>query len=571
MLRKLTDLIGRKKMGRVGILLVVMFIGSLLEMMGISLIVSVCSLMMDTQRVMSNRVISWLCGWTGIQPGRELLTALVLFLMFLYLFKMVYLLAESYALARFVHTCRHDVASRLYEATLRAPYEFFISSSAADVINLSNDAGRFASCLDSALQVLTECLVMVCIGTFLLFINPVMTAFAGAGIVLLLFLIRGVIKKRAYQLGVRLRAAGQRRLKWLGQAVHGVKDVKMSQTEDFFLGQYTAADGEYSRVDYTSQVWRRLPSLCIEAVMVVCILLYILVLVLSGRNMPDYFPSLSALALVTVRLLPACSRINSGLTQLSYTKSSLESIEETLSRLEETRAAQAGQDRETALTQAVRAEGVTYCYPQGTAPVLEKADIEIPIGSSVGIVGASGAGKTTLVDILLGLLTPQEGTVTADGIPLADCQRSYLEKVSYIPQNIFLLDDTVRNNVALGIAPEAIEDEAVWAALDKASLGDMVRALRQKLDTPVGENGIRLSGGERQRLGIARALYQGGVIMVFDEATSALDPETEAAIIQSIHSLRGEKTTVIISHRQSAVQRCDRIYRVEGGTVRRVV
>lgn len=550
-------------------LLAVMFFGSLLEMLGISLIVSVCSLMLDEGRMMSNPVISWFCGWTGIRPGRPFMMALVCGLMGLYLFKMAYLLLEYYFLARFVRSCRRDVSIRLYEDLITSPYERFVSSSTAELNMLLNqDTTQFTNCLNSCLQIGAEGLVVLCIGTFLLFVNPVMTGFAAAGIVVLLVLIQGVLRKRTYQAGVSHKAAGRDRMKLIHQCVQGVKDIKIGQTEAFFSDRFRQTEETYSRAEYVEQVWKKTPSLCIEAVMVNCILLYILVLLLTGADMVRFFPSLSALALVVVRLLPACVRISSDLTSLNYSKAGMEAVADVLERTGMDRApAGSGEERQVALTQSVRVEKVSYCYESRPEPVLRDVSLEVPIGSSVGIVGPSGAGKTTLVDILLGLLEPKSGAVYADGVDIRDCRRSYLEKVGYIPQNIFLMDDTVRANVALGVPPERVRDGDVWAALEGAALADMVRALPQQLDTMVGENGIRLSGGERQRLGIARALYGGGSFLVFDEATSALDPETEAAIIRSIGRLRGAKTTVIISHRPSAVQDCDRIYRVEDGAV----
>ena len=208
---------------------------------------------------------------------------------------------------------------------------------------------------------------------------------------------------------------------------------------------------------------------------------------------------------------------------------------------------------------------VSYTYEGSAETVLTQVDMDIPVGSSVGIVGPSGTGKTTLLDILLGLLTPEQGQVLVDGVPVDQCYESYLRKTAYVPQNTFLLDGTIRDNVAMGEEPANIDDERVWSALRDAALAETVRRLPKGLDAQIGEQGIRLSGGERQRLGLARALYRNPSLIVFDEATSALDLETEAEIMNSISRLKGTRTLVIVSHRKSTISGCDRIYRVEDG------
>lgn len=221
------------------------------------------------------------------------------------------------------------------------------------------------------------------------------------------------------------------------------------------------------------------------------------------------------------------------------------------------------------LQKEILMSGITYHYPNTEKNVLTNACMRIPVGASVGIVGVSGAGKTTIVDILLGLLKPQEGTVRSDGIDVSTCYQEWLSAIGYIPQMIFMLDDSIRRNVAFGIPDEKIDDERVWEVLEEAQLAEFVRNLPKKLDAQIGERGIRLSGGQRQRIGIARALYTDPDLLVFDEATSALDNETEAAMIESINHLHGKKTLIIIAHRLQTIAGCDMVYRIVDETVKR--
>ncbi|MCF0127423.1 MAG: ABC transporter ATP-binding protein, partial [Pseudobutyrivibrio sp.] len=218
---------------------------------------------------------------------------------------------------------------------------------------------------------------------------------------------------------------------------------------------------------------------------------------------------------------------------------------------------------------SVELSNITYAYPGSPVNVLEDANMEIPIGKSVGIVGTSGAGKTTAVDVMLGLLKPSKGVVLSDGKDIQSDYPGWLQCVAYIPQTIFLTDDSIRANVAFGIKKEDIDEDALWRALDQAQLGDFVRSLPDGLDNQVGERGVRLSGGQRQRIGVARALYKNPEILVFDEATSALDNETESAIMESINALHGEKTLIIIAHRLTTIEGCDMVYRVGDGKITR--
>lgn len=573
MLKKTLRLLGRKRTGQLFTLAVGMFFGALLETLGISMIVSVCTLLMDENMVADNWLLGRICAALGLAPGKPFVMALLAALLGLYLFKLVYLLGENYLLARYVRLFRHELSTELYEGVLRGPYARIVRDGASALGNLINaDTTHVAYYLESLLQVISELLVAVTISVLLALINPLMTVAVLAGMGVCFLITRVLIRRRARRAGELRQRANQNRIKWLDQGVNGIKEIKVSQTEAFFCDRYRAASKGHVDADIHSTLLRSVPRLCIEAIMVACVLLYTLVLVAAEGDVRAFLPGMSALVLSALRLLPSFNRINSSVTQMSYCRASIDAVADAVETVRAQRAARPGTGgtRQVALTGQIEARDVTFRYDGRPEPVLKDVNMTVPVGSAVGVVGLSGAGKTTLVDILLGLLQPQQGEVRVDGVPLEQCRESYLEKVAYIPQTIFLMDDTVRSNVALGTPPEQIDDDAVWTALEKASLAETVRAMPAGLDTRVGEGGVRLSGGERQRVGIARALYRGSPLMIFDEATSALDVETEEQIIRSIRQLRGEKTVVIISHRHSAVEHCDRIYRVEGERVRLV-
>lgn len=573
MKKQFITLAGRRGAWKLAALVAAMFVGALLETLGISMIGVVCTLLIDSDVLAGNKFLGALARFTGQSDGTQFIFSLLGFLICVYLFKMLYLLIENYAMSKFVYSLQHDISVELYDGILHSPYSYFTRMSTAEVINLlGSDLTRMANFLTAFLQTVTEGLVMAVVSIFLMVQNATMTLFVMAGLATAFFLSVFTTRLRLYRSGDALKRANTKRLKWRHQGIYGIKEIKVARTEDYFCARHREADLEVSVSACKNQFLVKMPAQITEAVLAVSVICYILFLVRGRQDVISYLPSLSALVMAAIRLLPSCSRINSGLAQMNGTRPSLEAIVKALERVrgQEAVSAQAEEQQVTELARGIEARGVTFRYEGRSEPVLENVDVEIPIGTSVGIVGQSGAGKTTLVDILLGLLEPQQGAVYADGIDIRTCMDSYLAHIAYIPQNIFLLDDTVRSNVAFGVPREQVDDDAVWGALEKAALAGLVRKLANGLDALVGENGIRLSGGERQRLGIARALYRGCGVMVFDEATSALDPETEEAILRSIDRLRGERTMIVISHRRSAVAGCDRLYRVEGSHVLQV-
>lgn len=295
------------------------------------------------------------------------------------------------------------------------------------------------------------------------------------------------------------------------------------------------------------------------------------VLIGNGTELQSIIPMLTAVAMAAIRLLPSVNRISGALNKISYGEPMLDKVIENMHVLEKN-PAQTNDGKRHGLSvpklrELLKFERISYHYPSSEEPVLSNASMTIRRGESVGIVGPSGAGKTTSVDIILGLLNPQSGQVLVDGVNIKNDLHGWLSQIGYIPQMIFMLDDTIRANVAFGEQKGDIDDAKVWCALREAALEEFVRSLPEGLDTQIGERGVRLSGGQRQRIGIARALYQNPEVLIFDEATSALDNETESAIMESIHGLRGTKTMIIIAHRLTTIEACDRIFRVEHGKI----
>ncbi|MCR5716510.1 MAG: ATP-binding cassette domain-containing protein, partial [Lachnospiraceae bacterium] len=299
---------------------------------------------------------------------------------------------------------------------------------------------------------------------------------------------------------------------------------------------------------------------------------YMIFLVLAGEDFTTMMPILSAFSVAAIRLMPSANRINNQLTSIAFYEPFFmgvsDNLQDEISGKNTDMSFATNVTEKLPVTKEIELRDITYAYPNTDVLIFDHAGMTIPVGSSVGIVGTSGAGKTTVVDILLGLLETKSGGVYADGVNVKTRYREWLKNIGYIPQMIFMLDDNIRKNVAFGIPEDEIDEQRVWEVLKEAQLDEYVRSLPEGLDTSIGERGIRISGGQRQRIGIARALYYDPEVLILDEATSALDNDTEAAIMDSINSLHGRKTLVIIAHRLQTIEKCDLVFRVEGGQVK---
>lgn len=358
--------------------------------------------------------------------------------------------------------------------------------------------------------------------------------------------------------------------RWMLASINGIKSIKVSNTGDYFEEMYGIAASRAIDLQKKNQTFNSMPKSFIEAFSVAAVLGFVFVMVISGTELSELVPLLSTFAIAALRLLPSISSISANTNNLKYLEGGLDNILAVLKEFE-------GENtvRETAMEaqpmtfrSCICIQHLTFAYPNSKQVILRDVCFTIHPGESVGIIGASGAGKTTVVDILLGLLKPNEGAVLVDGVNIENNLTSWLSNLAYIPQQIFLMEGSIRNNVAFGIPDHEISEERVWRALKDAQLDEFVLALPEGLDTNVGERGIRLSGGQCQRIGIARALYPEPSLLVFDEATSALDNDTEAAIMNAINQLKGKKTMIIIAHRLTTIEKCDVVYKVENQTIR---
>lgn len=568
---KFGRLFDRRQKLKIIILGILMIIGAFLETFSVSLIIPLVSSVLDQDIIQNNILIGKLCFVFGIESNKEFMEVVIAILILTFVFKNIFLFIEYYIQYRFIYNNRFEIQRRVLTAYLKRPYEFFLYINSGEVIRaINNDIANTFALLTNVLSFFTEAFVSGALLCMLIYIDFTTTFFLALVLGVTIMLIAYVIKPKLKGAGELCQQSTAQANKWLLQSIAGIKEVKVSKKENVFIKQYE----KYGRITVASEklnsILSIIPRLLIETVTISGMLILILFLLNRGRELANMIPQLSAFGFAAVRLVPSANRLSTYYNMASFMEPALDKVLENLYKIDEWQENDKGNEllrnsSKITLKDKIQLVGVSFSYKGSEEMILNKADMEIPVGKSVGIIGVSGAGKTTVVDIVLGLLQPNEGNVLVDGLNIKEDYGQWLNCIGYIPQMIFLLDDTIRANIAFGVDNEEVSEDRIWHVLEEAKLADFVRKLPEQLNTTIGERGVRLSGGQRQRMGIARALYNDPEILIFDEATSALDNDTEAAIMSSINSFSGRKTVIIIAHRLKTIEACDLIYNVESG------
>ncbi|MFG6367063.1 MAG: ABC transporter ATP-binding protein/permease [Lachnospiraceae bacterium] len=572
-IKKMRYILDRKQKIQICFLGVLIFVGGLLETVSVSGVLPIAWAIIDPVKVQENKYMRWAMQVLGIQDIEGFIIPLLLALIFLYALKNGFLLLLVYVQNRFIALNRNKLISQVLREFLNRPYEFYLDADIPTVFRLTDsDIPNVFNILMAMISLASELVVFVLLCIVMIVTDWKLLLFLLVVFGILSFLIIKVLKPRLSNLGEKNQAIQSKIAKWRIQAIYGIKDVKVLHREAFFADNYEQSGKIGAGYSQKHAVLNSLPRLLIETVFMASVLGYIVVYISFGNDASSLVPMLAAFAVAAIRMMPSVNRINTYLTDISFFRPCLDYVYENMNINEISRRTNqtlrpVDKSKKMQLQHCIELKDIVYAYPNTDKLIFDKANMIVPYGKSVGIMGPSGAGKSTVVDILLGLLKIREGSITCDGENVFDNYPAWLAQIGYIPQSIYLVDESIRNNIAFGIAEAEIDDNRIWQALEEAQLKEFIKGLPEGLDTAIGDRGIRISGGQRQRLGIARALYHNPEILVFDEATSALDNETEAAVMEAINSFHGRKTMVIIAHRLNTIEKCDIIYKVDEGKI----
>lgn len=570
-IKKLNSILDKGQKIRIFGLMIMILIGGLLETAGVSLVLPLISAILDEESFAKNKYVVMVMDICGIESVKAFIYILLISLALMFVIKNAYLVFLTYIQSRFVNKNRSRCTTNLLSQFLHRPYEYYLYAETSVIVRtIYGDMDNVFNLLMQCMNLAAELVVSVCLGIFLLCIDFKMMLVVVGLLGVATIIILKVIKPRLGSVGDGAREAQAGLYKWILQPVTGIKDVMVHAKQDYFKDRYKEQANQYAGYQVQNNVLTNLPRLLIETVAIVGILAYVGISMAIGVSMSSLIPLISAFALAAMRLLPSVNRVNTYIANIAYYEPALNYIYDNV----DTKAMRDQEaidlerisnpnTKQITLKNEIKLNNITFAYPNTEKNIFTDANMVIPVGKSVGVVGPSGSGKTTIIDVLLGLLKVQKGSITSDGEDIFENYESWLSHVGYIPQAIYMLDASIKENIAFGVEPDKIDEERVWKVLEQAQMREFVEAQPDGLESQIGERGVRISGGQKQRLGIARALYHDPELLIFDEATSALDNDTETAIMEAVDALHGQKTLVIIAHRLRTIENCDIIYEVK--------
>ncbi len=579
-LKKINYLLNKKDKKSLFFLFLLMLCGSFLDLIGVSAILPIVSLLTAPSAEISSLyhgIISFFVSHFKLVSNKDIVLFLIVFLSIFYLFKGLYMIFLRYCTSKFSMAFNRKTSVRMIKAYLSMPYEYHLEHNSSTLLRSATyDVQLFVSAMNSVLSILLNASTTLLLLAYLIY-NDVTTQqyttiIVGGVIAVISFGTVYLLKKHLKSLSYIVQEKSSKNYKYINQAFNGIKESKISNKELYFANMYEDNVISINHYQIRKGMYEAIPPVSLETFGLISLLVALSISILTKveSEYPSVVANFSVLALSTIKLLPATNQINAQLNSLSYSKVSVDLLYKDIKESEKTiEFTTMNYNNVVALPYInnISLDNICFKYKGSDNPVLREVSLKIRKGESIAISGKSGEGKTTLVDIILGLLKPYSGAVYCDDKNIESNIRGWHENLSYIPQNIYLMDDTIRRNVAFGYNDSEIDDRKVWDSLQKAELSDYVKSLPAGLDTSIGERGIRMSGGQRQRVGIARAFYKDSDIIIFDEATSALDYDTEKSVLEHVNKFKGEKTLIIITHRLNTIESCDHIYRIDKGKV----
>ncbi|MEQ9482322.1 ABC transporter ATP-binding protein [Coleofasciculus sp. F4-SAH-05] len=567
-------------------LLLVFIFTSILEAFGIGLVGPFISLASNPESIQSITVLDWAYQKSGVETPQQFIPIVGFVIIIIFCIQaLLYFLAQTY-IYRYTHQQKSRLIARLLKAYLAAPYTFYLKQNTANIIkNIISETIQFTQgCLLALLLFTTNGIVVGVLMGLMALSSPLLLVMI---LVILVptFLVFNKLGNRFKRWGKTQSETQREMIRTVNHGLGGLKETRVIGCESYFENKMDEQVRKYARAATLSQASNLLPNIFIKTCLIVFVILFVsLFNIFFTESGQDLTAVMGVFAVAAVRLIPASSQFISAMGNMRTSSHALDMLYLDLKEIEK-REVHNGLERLNGSTgkglvkrgskdrnllsfaNQIELMDVTYRYPGASELSLDQISFTIKKGESIALIGKSGAGKTTLVDVILGLLDLESGDIKVDGVSIYENLRSWQNLVGYIPQSIFLTDDTIERNIAFGVPDNQIDEERLYKAIQAAQLEELIEQLPDGIKTGVGERGVRLSGGQRQRIGIARAIYHEREILVLDEATAALDNETESRVTEAINSLAGTKTLIVIAHRLSTVENCDRIYRLEKGRV----
>lgn len=568
MLKRLQKIFDRKQKWEIAKLMVLVVIGAFSELVGVTIIIPFINVITTPEELMQEPIVQNICKVLNITKSNQLIIGIAVLLSLIYVLKNIIALVLADQQYKFSYYGRRDLKNRMMRCYMAQEYVFHQENNSADLMrNINGDTDMFYETVLNMLQLASEICICIVLVTFLIIRDPGITlcvAFS-MGILVFIFLIK--FKKSLSLLGHQRRIYTSAMTKCMQQGFGGIKEIKVSNKEEVFCRNYEKSNFIFTEAMRKNLLLNAIPKPIMEMICISSLMAVIAVKFYINSYTGDFITTLGVFAVAAFKLLPSVNKISGFLGTIIHNGVVVDIIADELEHIRILEQNIGGERKEAeediSFERAICLDDISFHYPNAEENVLEHVTLKIPKNKSVAFIGPSGAGKTTLVDLILGVMSPTEGYIRIDDQGLGDNVKRWHKKIGYIPQTIYMLDDTIRNNVKFELTEEKDNDAEIWEALEEAQLKEFVEGLEHGLDTVIGEAGTKISGGQRQRIGIARALYRKPSVLVLDEATSALDTETEAAVMEAITHLKGRMTILIIAHRLSTIEGCEIVYEIK--------
>lgn len=573
MLKKLNYIFDKKQKIELIWTLFIIIIGAIWELIGISIIYPLIDLAMLNDWNAKGKIYSQIAVLFRIETREQFLMLMAIAIIVIYVLKSAFMIYMFWQQYRYAYNNEQRIAGRLLSSYMKQPYSFFVNHNSAFLLkSISVDVPQFFLVVQCVLQFCSHTILALIVCVYLMWTDWMLTIAVFSMILLVVCTFGGYFKKHTTVYGQKAQSSTAQIYKWLKQTFEGIKEIKILRREGVFENRVSSYYLEYICVQKKYMMFNQVPRLILEACCVTVIILVVVYKIIHLNGMESYLATLAVFAAALFRMFPKISEANSCFNTILYYKPSCNLVYEALIKADCNDSDMAVDDKtgNIPLLKNIVCRDIIFSYPENKDNIiLNNINCEIPCGKTVALTGASGEGKTTLADILLGILKPVEGDVLIDGkYSIREYSGAWAEKIGYIPQNIFIMDDTIENNILFG--KKKADSEQMKNAVGMAGLKQFIDSLPNGLQTQVGEHGLKVSGGQKQRIGIARALYHNPEFLVMDEATSSLDTETEKTIIETIENLKGKKTLLIIAHRISTIENCDIIYRLKDGKIEQI-